>query len=206
MSWTRKTMKTLLILALLLSTPSLSAQVIEDDADKTTKTYHVSGGGSDKALLTRVFEAVKKKEEAKHAGGSRTMTVRQRMSPTEFLVNMGGHKEYWLIAPGGQGWKNREEIRIDYERTDATKTFLNEAGETIKLRILKQVKSKPGPEFTKEEFVRRLKDGKTWFLREFEKRNCEVCGGDGRVQQETGLEDCEECYKGTLSVDYVVAW
>ena len=31
MCWTRKTMKTLLILALLLSTPFVSAQVIEDE-------------------------------------------------------------------------------------------------------------------------------------------------------------------------------
>jgi len=206
MSWTRKTMKTLLILALLLSTPSLSAQVIEDDADKTTKTYHVSGGGSDKALLTRVFEAVKKKEEAKHAGGSRTMTVRQRISPTEFLMNMGGHKEYWFIALEGQDWHNRDKIRVDYERTEATKTFLNESGETIKVAVLKQVKSKPPPEFTKEEFVRRLKDRETWILEGFEKNKCENCGGDGRVQRETDLEDCLECFEGTLSIDYVVEW
>jgi hypothetical protein len=199
-------MKALLTLALALSTQLVSAQVIENEEDDTTVTYHVRGGGSNKALLMRVFGAVKKLEEAKHAGGSRTMTVRQRMSPTEFLMNMGGHKEYWFIAIEGQNWKNLEKVRVDYERTGATKTFLNESGEKIELRVLKQVKSKPGPEFTKDEFIRRLKEGGGWLLRDFEKRKCEVCGGDGRVQTDTDLEDCNECLEGTITIDYMVEW
>lgn len=206
MCWTRKAMKAPLILALLLSAPFVSAEDGADPAEEFTRTYHVSGGGSDKALLMRVFGAVKKMEEAKHAGGSRRMTVRQRISPTEFLVNMGGHLEYWFIALEGQDWDNRDEIRADYERTEATRTFRNESGETVKVRVLKQVKSKPPPEFTKEEFVRRLKDGKSWVLVDFEKRKCEHCGGDGRVQRETDLEDCDKCFEGTLSIDYVVEW
>ena len=56
-------MKALLTLALVLSTPFVSAQVIEDEEDNTTKTCHVSGGSSDKALLMRVFGAVRKMED-----------------------------------------------------------------------------------------------------------------------------------------------
>jgi hypothetical protein len=199
-------MKTTLLLALLLSTPLVSAEDDANHADKFTHTYHVSGGGANKALLMRVFGAVKKIEEAKQAGGARTYTVRQRISPIEFLVNSGGEKDYWFIALEGQKWDNRDQIRADTELTDATKTFLNESGETITVRVLKQVKSKPPPEFTKEEFVQRLKDGKTWILQGFEERKCEDCGGDGRVDQETGTEDCHECLEGTVSIDYVVEW
>jgi hypothetical protein len=184
----------------------VSAEDGAGPAEETTVVYHVSGGGGDKALLMRVFGAVKKMEEAKQTGGSRSYTVRQRISPTEFLVNSGGEKEYWFIALEAQDWDNRDQIRADTELTEATRTFLNESGETVKVRVLKQVKSKPPPEFTKEEFVRRLKDGGTWVLVGFEKRKCEHCGGDGRVQQEDDLEDCDKCFEGTLSIDYVVEW
>lgn len=199
-------MKATLLLVLLLSAPLAYPADEANPADKLTRVYHVSGGGSDKALLMRVFGAVKKLEEAKRAGGARTYTVRQRISPIEFLVNSGGEKDYWFIALEGQKWDNRDQIRADTELTDATKTFRDENGETITVRVLKQVKSKPPPEFTKEEFVQRLKDGKTWVLTGFEERKCEQCGGDGRVDRDSGAEDCHECLDGMASIDYAVVW
>lgn len=199
-------MKGALFLALLLSTVFAPAEDDEKPADKTTRDYHVSGGGDNKALLMRVFAAVKKIEEGKRAGGSRTYTVRQRISATQFLVNSGGEKDYWFIALEGQKWDSRDRIQVDSELTDATKTFLDENGQTITVRVMKQVKSKPPPEFTKEEFVERLKEGKTWVLERFDKRKCELCGGDGRVEQETGTEDCRECFEGEVSITYLVQW
>ena len=199
-------MKARLLPALLLGTLLVAGGDDARPADKFTHTYHVSAGGDNKALLMRVFGAVKKVEEAKTGGGSRRYTVRQRISPTEFLVNSGGNEDYWFIALKGEAWDSREQIRADTELTDATRTFLNESGETVKVRVLKQVKSKPPPEFTKEEFVQRLKDGQTWVLVDFEKRKCEHCEGDGKVETESGIENCDECTEGMVSIDYVVEW
>lgn len=199
-------MKALVILTLLLSSSLLVAQDDEDKAVKRTETFHVSAGARNKPLLMKVFAAVQKLEAEKHAGGSRTFVVKQAISPTAFLVNAGGNSDYWLIPLERQEWSNRERIKIDAEFTGDTKTFRDESGKDISFRVLKQVESKPAPEFTKEEFVERLKDGETWTLMHFEQRTCPNCKGKAMIRTEDEYIECGECHEGKLSIDYVVEW
>lgn len=202
-------MKTIFVSILLLGVPLVWAQGDLEDAgegNKRVEKYLVSQGASNKALLMRVFAAVQKLEAQKHAGGSRTLEVRQRMSSTSFVVNAGGNTDYWLIPLEPQDWDNRDRIKVDAEFTGKTKTFRDESGQDVTFRVMKQVKSKPAPEFTKEEFVRRLKDDETWTLVDFEQRKCKTCGGDGMIERPQEFTECGECHDGKISVDYLVSW
>ena len=198
-------MKALAILTLLLAAPVLLAQD-DDKVVKLTETFHVSAGARNKPLLMKVFAAVQKLEAEKHAGGSRTFTVKQVISPTSFVINAGGNSDYWLIPLERQEWSNRDRIKIDAEFTGDTKAFRDESGKDISFRVLKQVKSKPAPELTQEEFVQRLKDGETWTLMHFEERKCPDCKGEGMIRKPDEFIECEECYEGKLTIDYVVEW
>ena len=144
---------------------------------------HVSKGAKDKKLLMRVFEAVKEAEAKKAAKthGQRALTVKQRINSKTFLVSAGGTADYWFLALEPKDLNNRDRFRVDAVLTDRTKTFRNENGEDVKVRVLQEVKSDPLPTLTKEEFVKRLKAGETWTLVEFAEAKCQKCGGDGRV-------------------------
>ena len=63
------------------------------------------------------------------------------------------------------------------------------------------------PQFSKEQFIQKLKGGHTWTLPKFAELECKVCFGDGKL---TGLRDnatCQECGgKGTYIQDWVIKW
>jgi len=180
-----------------------------DDTSKgneLTQTYLVSTAAKNKALLLRVFEAVRKLEEEKRGQGKRTLEVRHRVSSTEFLVNAGGATDFWFMALAPKDLDNRDRFRTDAIITEDTKSFRDESGKTITVRVLKEVPPKPVEAFTKDEFVRRLKDGETWTLVEFEERKCKICGGDGMIEKPEEFVECGDCFDGKVSVDYLVKW
>jgi hypothetical protein len=203
-------MKTRLVLAVLLMMPFACAEeLLEDGASKGnqfTQAYLVSQGAKNKALLLRVFDAVRKAEAKKNPGGARVLEVRQRISSTEFLVNAGGATDYWFIALKPKDLNNRDRLKTDAEFTGNTKSFRTESGETITVRVMKEVKSKPVPAFTKDEFVQRLKAGETWNLTDFEERKCQACNGKGMIGAPAELEECSDCEFGKITVDYIVKW
>lgn len=194
-----------MILALSLGIPLVPARGADDELPDT-ETFHVSAGARNKPLLMKVFAAVQKLEAEKHAGGSRTLEVRQRMSSTSFVVNAGGSSDYWLIPLEPQDWRNRDRIRIDAEFTGDSKTFRDESGRNVTFRVMKQVPSRPVPALTREEFVRRLKEGEKWTLVHFELRPCPKCGGDGMIENPEEYVECRDCHEGRLSIDYIVEW
>ena len=183
--------------------------VIENGTSKGnqfSQIFLVSQGAKNKALLLRVFNAVRKAEDKKNVGGERALEVRQRINSTEFLVNAGGATDYWFIALKPRDLDNRDRFRTDAELTGKTKSFRTESGGTITVRVMKEVKSKPLPAFTKDQFVLRLKAGETWNLTDFEEQKCQACNGKGMIGELEGLEECSDCELGKITVDYIVKW
>lgn len=203
-------MRTRLVFAVLMMMPfACAGDVLENgtsQGNQFTQTYLVSLGAKNKALLLRVFDAVRKVEEKKNAGGERSLEVRHRINSTEFLVNAGGTTDYWFMALEPMDLDNRDRFRTDAELTGKTKEFRTESGETVTVRVLKEVKSEPKPAFTKDEFVERLKAGETWSLMDFEERKCLACNGKGMIGEPDELEECSDCEFGKITVDYIVKW
>lgn len=204
-------LKAPLVLAVLLGLPIVCGEDRFENSTSTGQqrsyTFLVSQGGRNKALLMRVFDAIKKGEdEKKTSKDQRALQVRRRISSKTFLVNAGGVTDFWFIALEPRDWTDHDKFKANAVLTEGTKTFKFEGEESKTVRVLKEVAGKPVPLFTKDEFVRRLKEGETWDLREFETQKCETCGGDGFTGEEETEEECPDCEEGKIFVDFTVKW
>jgi len=199
--------------------------------------YFVSKSSADKEMLEKVFERIREMEskdnpELLHYEVLRKLSnlellvykkkwVRNPTPPGDRLSQIGGyygsgsnqttyHQEtdisiiYCLVtkkplnAADGEAIKNLETVETSEVRSD---------GMGGNYRVL-QAKENPEAEpFTKEIFVKKLKEGKTWMLPRQAKVDCHTCAGKGTMGALQKNAQCRDCAgAGKTFVDYRVKW
>ena len=194
------------------------------------KTFRVSKTGKNKDLLLRIFEDVRAQEASKF-GKSRTdfmmfMEVRQRITATTYLVELGNGKAYWFIAKDPMNKVDGDTIECLAKITEEVKSYTSALNTQKSVRVIRELSvedlnlPKRPPALTKEKFVTELKAGKTWTVTIKDK--CKVCGGSGQLKSVSGKRSCKSCSSssgadpfagggfssgsGVVEVTYKVSW
>ena len=202
-----------LLLPLLFCLPSVLADgpFSSDNSSSKKKpedkifVYQVSKGGKDKKLLTRVFHAVQAIEL--NGGGEQVrLRVTQKIAPKEFLVNYG-KGSYWLYTDETYNVVDDEILKLTVKITHETKKHTTVRGASRTVRVMREAEHIPFVNFTQEDFIRRLKEGDSWVLKQFREKRCENCFGDGKLNALKNYAKCHDCKgKGDTVIDCVVKW
>jgi hypothetical protein len=193
--------------------------------------YKVSTAGKDREKLEAVYQAVAALEVPAMAG--QDFETIFKVSPTEYVVwkrvlvqNPVYHNRLSIIGGGPAPLvtyskqtktdvsyliKLRKPVeRADGELIEGIVTRVTGETRTIGVgthRVLEEIEPEAAPQFTKEEFVRLLKSGKTWTLPRFETHSCHRCLGDGKLSKMEKEAKCPDCAgKGGTKTDLVVGW
>jgi len=221
-------MKLPLILALLLP-------FVASAEERPSVKFKVSEIGRDKSELLRVFFEVQRIEQVASGGLPRSFQIMQRLTKSEFLVHplrirvhvigdsasrMGGggnvvaneYEEpvislvYLLNTSSELELADGEFIRQIYApETGETHAYNSVDGSKKTVRVLRQ--TAPPPLMTQDEFVAKLKLGRSWTLKDFRNVSCSQCFGDGKLSALQNHARCPDCKgKGGVMMDIVVVW
>jgi hypothetical protein len=182
-----------------------------------TVEFHVSQTGTDKAELMRAFKAVQKSELEKNEDHSKPKSVveqyvvDQRISSHEFLLHPRNATDtrLWLITKRDRKAVDGDVITVRTVRTGNIREYVSVLGAKKSVREIEEVEKEKvdKSEFTHDDFLAALKDGKTWTLKSFLETKCEKCFGTGNLGAAHDYKKCPHCEgKGLVKSDCVVAW
>jgi len=114
--------------------------------------------------------------------------VQQRISLRDFLVykmtwsgyaiKTKGSILFWLKTKQDHDVADNEKLtNIEAAPTGKTREYTSVHGANVTVRELEEADAKP--DFSKEDFLKALKQGKTWTLNRFSKVRCFQCNGSG---------------------------
>lgn len=175
-------------------------------------TYRVSTTGKDKTRLISVYVAV----IAHQAPGLRQSSafhITQRLSGKRFLGYSEGRPNtlVCLHLDAATGEVDGEWIHgITCQTTDETFEYTTVLGAQRTVRIVRPI-DEPAAHvaMTKDDFVKRLKRGETFYLPDYEKVSCGKCVGDGKLSAlaGNGYPECPDCAgKGHAIKGLLVKW
>ena len=209
-------MKHTLMILLLCASASVFAQ--------SPKVYQVSKAKGDPLLLevfAKVVEMERKQTPSKdfevsHKVGEGRWVVYGRKDHTyaaNRLQSIGGDsgggvymgsttdysKPFLLVSKPPLNVATGQIISV--QCTDTGKT------EDINGETLRVMEIESEPDLTKEEFIARLKAGRTWSLQNFKPSPCFKCGGDGKLGAMDQYAKCQDCGgKGGTQIVWIVKW
>jgi DnaJ-class molecular chaperone len=167
--------------------------------------YQVSKGGKDKKLLMSVFHAVQA-IELKGEDEEVRLLVTQKIAPKELLVKYRG-SSYWLYTDETYNIVDDEVLKLKVTITNETKKYTTVLGASKTIRVMREAKLTPFLTFTQKDFVRRLKKGDSWVLKQFQEKSCANCFGNGKLSALKNYAKCPDCRgEGSTVIDYTVKW
>jgi hypothetical protein len=201
---------------------------------KSQEVFNVSKAGSDKSELNSAFAAIQKIEKDKKYGEPTTFEILQKLDSKGYLVYKT-RTEYNTVSSGmssigggGGGYTTSSEVtdrskiyylvirevgnHADGDRLEGmftvdaakTKTYTNTLGAAQTVTVLEEVVP---VELSQEDFVARLKKGESWVLKNFRKKSCGGCFGDGKLNAMKNYARCPDCKgEGYAMLDCVVKW
>ncbi|MEI6674632.1 MAG: hypothetical protein WCO57_05600 [Verrucomicrobiota bacterium] len=174
--------------------------------------FSVSKAGADKSELLKVFAAVQMQENPRQIGPPVYLVV-QRISLRDFLVHVRDDSGtlYWLRTKEDHDVADNERLQnVSAVLTGKTREYVSVLGAKKTVRELEEKEGENGmekKELTKEDFLEKLKEGKTWTLSKFSKVKCFTCLGNGKFGALRNYARCQDCDGvGEVAADCLVKW
>ena len=160
----------------------------------------------------REFLVYKKTWAEGGSGGMVASSMRAIGGGGNVYVGGGGRKGadksivYWLKTKEDHDVADGETLSEMFtEPTGKTREYTSVLGAKKTCRELAEMDK--NVEFSKEDFLAALKEGKTWTLVNFSKSKCSQCGGSGKLGALKNYAQCPGCKgKGGIVSDCLVKW
>ena len=211
-----------------------SAPKVGANKTKLDGVFLISKVGADKTELYAAFSAIQKIEKTKKYGNPTSFQVFQKLNDKGFLVHKTATR-YRTIASGlssvgggGGAYTTSSEV-TDYSKlyylatikpqnladgdriksiwiinTSKTKSYTDTKGSKRTVRILHEIIP---VDLSQQDFIKRLKGGESWVLKQFRVNKCHKCFGDGKLSALRKYAKCPDCKgKGDTSFDCIVMW